>query len=121
MRLSFVALGVGACLTTPVEGQERHPTVQKVVEIAVMNHVVRAKCPGWSVNPSLIALAVMAVGFSGQQAQLDSVKEDDVFALAESAKKNSLIDSVACDNLLSHTIDNPLEAGKSIPVFIKGN
>lgn len=106
------------CGAMPAIAQERHPTVQKVIEIAVSNHVVRAKCPRLSINPQLVALAVMAVGFAGRQGELDAVKEDEILALAEAAKQASQMTSAECGGLSSQAIPDPLDASKTMPVFV---
>lgn len=117
MRLLLIAAVLSLATPQAVRSQERSPLVSKVVELGVAQQVVGAKCPGWSLNQEVIALAVIAVGLAGQQAQLDAVTEAEVSALAEQANKASLSDSSQCSDLASQTIADPLNPSRTIPMF----
>lgn len=117
MRLFLIAAALSLAMPQAVRSQERSPLVWKVVELGVAHQVVAAKCPGWSLNQEVIALAIMAVGLAGQQAQLDAVTEAEVTALADQAKKASLSDAPQCNDLGNQMIADPLNPNRSIPVF----
>lgn len=119
MRVLVVAAIATAAFLQSALAEERSPLVQKIVELGIANQVVPAKCPGWSVNPQVIALAVMAVGLAGQQKQLEAVTQDEVFQLAEEAKKASLLDAQQCEQLKSQSIPDPFNTGNSIPLFLR--
>ncbi|HEV2556852.1 MAG TPA: hypothetical protein VGV17_24130 [Bosea sp. (in: a-proteobacteria)] len=115
----MIAAVLTLAIPQAVRSQERSPLVSKVVELGVAQQVVGAKCPGWSLNQEVIALAVMAVGLAGQRAQLDAVTEAEVSALAEQAKKTSLMESSQCNDLAGQMIADPLNPNRSIPVFLR--
>lgn len=119
MRISVIVAVAIAALLQPAVAAERSPLVQKVIELGIARQVVPAKCPGWSVNPQVIALAVMAVGIAGQQKQLEAVTPDEVFRLAEEAKKASLLGAQECEQLNNQSIPDPFNAGKSVPIFLR--
>lgn len=119
MRIPMATTVVAAMFLQPALAEDRSPLVQKVVELGIAAHVVPAKCPGWSVNPQVVALAVMAVGIAGQQAQLEAISQDEVLRSAEEAKKASLLDSRQCEQLETQSIPDPFNPGKSVPLFLR--
>ncbi|SIP95157.1 hypothetical protein [Bosea sp. TND4EK4] len=117
MRITFaIAMVVWGAL--PVQAQQRHPMVSKVIEIAVAGRVVAAKCPGWTINPKVTALAAMAASFAGQQAALDAVREEEIQALTERAMKSSLTTPSECATLSGQTMPDPFSEGRTVALFV---
>lgn len=101
---------------------ERHPLLVKAMELGVANTVVVRKCKGWTLNPTVIAQLLVAIGLAGLTDQFERLDQGEISALADrSISDHWSADRVEqqCAAVRSMTTPNPLKLDETIPVFVQ--
>lgn len=102
--------------------QERHPLLEKAIEFGVANSVVAEKCKGWSLNPTVAAQLLMAVGLAGLTDQFERIDPAEISARAERAKADGWTAEKTgprCAEIQQTSMPNPAKPGESIPLFVQ--
>ncbi len=121
MKRAIFALALAVTSSSAI-AQERHPLLEKAIELGVANSVVVEKCKGWSLNPTLMAQMLVAIGLSGLTEQFERIDPAEIVARAERAKADGWTQETTgprCAAIQQTTMPNPVKPGETIPVFVQ--
>lgn len=122
MRSWAATMCLVVCIASPALALDRHPLISKTIELGAAGHVISVKCPGFSLNPTVLAQLMAAIGLAGLGDQLDRVDPAEVQAMVESAMADPWPNgevATRCEQAAAMTVPNGLQTGEPIPLFIK--